>query len=303
MVQTIIFSLDRAIQLELLLKSIVDHDREQFLDVAILFSYTSASHEESYQVLMDRYPQFQWVAEERFHRKKIGPLANTYWHNYYWWLRYKYSRNVSSNFRKQLIGTMRSNKKDMVMFLTDDSMFYRDIKVPFYPIEQIRKKPKNCSFSLRHGTNIAGGNFGTAGELLYWSRFDEHEHPEWSFPFSVDGHIYSKKFLLEVFSKVWFKNPNTLEGNIACYVRERELLQSLFANTESCLVGFELNRVQNISNNNNLNISNQYLNYLFNKGYRMKISFDGQANRFFRPDKFRVEAEKENYAINIITLS
>lgn len=303
MVHTIIFSFDRAIQLELLLKSIITHDTDNVLDTSILYSYTSEEHEDSYRVLTERYPQFEWVLEKRFPKKRITPLFTSYWHNYYWWIKYKYSRSISSKFREQLIDTMKANRSDLVMFLTDDSMFFRDIKLPYHPVEEIRRKPETCSFSFRHGSNITGGNYGKVGDLLYWNRFDKQDHPEWSFPFSVDGHVYNKNYIKNIFERVWFKNPNTLEGNVACYVSEKKLLPTIFANTESCLVGFELNRVQNISNNNHLNINNQYLNYLFNKGYQMKISFDLKNNRFFRPDKFRVEAQKENYAINIITLS
>ncbi len=302
MVHTIIFSFDRAIQLELLLKSIITHDSDGILDTSILYSFTSDTHQESYQVLIHRYPQFNWVQEKRFPKKTVKPLFPAYWHNYYWWIRYRHNRTISSNFRKQLLNIVQDNKCEVVMFLTDDSMFFNRINVSAYPLKQIRENPHTSSFSLRHGSNIMGGNYSAINGLLYWNIFDKQEHPEWSFPFSIDGHIYNKEFIYTTFSKVWFKNPNTLEGNVACYIREKAILPTVYSNIESCLVGFELNRVQTVSNNNNLNISSQYLNYLFHKGYEMSISFDRQNNRFFRPDKFRVDALKENYAINIITL-
>ena len=141
MVHTIIFSFDRAIQLELLLKSIITHDSDAILDTSILYSFTSEAHQDSYDILINRYPQFNWVQEKRFPKKAVKPFFPAYWHNYYWWLRYKHNRVVSSNFRKQLLSIIQDNKCEAVMFLTDDSMFFNRIAVPTYPLEQIREKP------------------------------------------------------------------------------------------------------------------------------------------------------------------
>lgn len=303
MTHTIIFSFDRAIQLEVLLKSIEQYDGEKNLTVSVLYSYSTADHLKSYQQLSQKFSQVNWVEEKRFKKKPVLPIFPSYWHNYYWWLRYKYSRVYASHFRQQLLEIIRNNSASTVMFLTDDSMFFDEIRIPRVIIEKLEEKPTLCSFSLRHGRNLGGGNFVELDGYLYWNIYDPQEHPEWSFPFSIDGHIYEKDFIDKTFSKVWFKNPNTLEGNIACYVREKKILSTVYGNTKSCLVGFELNRVQTISNNNNLNISSNYLNTLFNNGYRMRIAFDPIKNQLFRPDKFRVDACREDSTINIITVS
>jgi hypothetical protein len=300
MINTIIFSFNRAIQLDLLLRSIVIHDEKKMLSVTVLYACSGQKYEQGYDVLKERFPQVQFIREEKFAPRFVLPFFPMYWHNYFWWIKYKHTRTVSGNFRKQLISLIADSEKEYVMFLTDDSMFYKSITILQPVLADIRKRPLQHSFSLRHGNNIMGGNFSYRNALLNWNVFGRHDHPEWSHPFSVDGHIYSKRFILKAFRKVWFKNPNTLECNIACYVKEKKFLSTVFSNKKSALVGFELNRVQDVNENHNLNIDNNYLNVLFNEGYHMRISFDESANTLFRPSSFRVDVCRERYLINIV---
>jgi hypothetical protein len=133
--------------------------------------------------------------------------------------------------------------------------------------------------------------------LIEWKRDDDHLHPEWSYPFSVDGHIYDIEVLIKILKKVIFKNPNTLEGNVACYVNEKKLFNNQIANIESCLLGFELNRVQSISANNNLNISSISLNKLFLSGYKLQLKYLLEKPHSFRPEIQSVTAIKNNDSI------
>jgi hypothetical protein len=299
MINTIIFSYNRAIQLELLIKSIITYNRHKLLNVSILYSYSDPDHKQGYDTLIKKWPQFNWVWEQRLPERFVMPYFPLYWHNYFWWLKYKHSRSVSGNFRNLLIRMIAESKDELVMFLTDDSMFYKTVAVPEMAVNEIKSNPSKFSFSLRHGTNIFGGNYSSQ-PAFNWNIYSKQKHPEWSHPFSVDGHIYGKSFMLHVMNKVWFKNPNTLECNLACYIREKKLVSMVYFNKESCLAGFELNRVQNISDNHNLNISNKYLNALFNNGYSMEIKFEESSNEFFRPLKFRVYACKGNELIDIV---
>ena len=54
---------------------------------------------------------------------------------------------------------MNENQSDYIMFLTDDSEFFRNIYVPQSSFELIFGNPDKYSFSLGHGANIAGGNY------------------------------------------------------------------------------------------------------------------------------------------------
>ena len=302
MINTIIFSYDRPIQLELLLRSMAQHDTDSLLRVSILYTFSGEEFKNGYDKLRLEYPAFSWIKEDRFNKKFVLPFLPVYWHNYYWWLRYKSCRTVASDFRKKLRSIITGGREKYCCFLTDDSMFYSPVSVPAPVLEHIEEDPFQFSFSLRHGQNIEGGIYEEKDDMLRWKVNTTGLAPEWSYPFSVDGHIYGRRFIESSLAKVWFKNPNSLEGNIACYAKEEKILSTIYCNKESSLVGFELNRVQEQCANNNLNIENKYLNSLFNEGYSMKIDFDKKLNRFFRPEKFRVDAFRETESINIITL-
>jgi len=301
-IRTIIFSFNRPIQLELLLKSIVKYDSFHFLKVSVLYGFSSSEYEAGYQKLMEQFPNVFWIREQKHSKTTVWPFFPLYWRNYYWWLKYKSSRYAESNFKYQLIQMLDWFQEELVMFLTDDSMFYKTISIPAFAVRSIQEKPEMYSFSLRHGENIEGGHFQYTNKLLQWNIYSGQDHHEWNYPFSVDGQVYGKSFIQRVIRKVNFKNPNSLEGNIACFIKDMHLLPIVFCNPVSCLVGFELNRVQNYCMNNNLNIDSKYLNSLFIDGYSMEINFDNNENSFFRPLKFQVNAVRENELLNIITL-
>jgi hypothetical protein len=260
--------MDRPLQLDLLLNSIQAYSCSGDFNISVLYATSSPSFHAGYKKLKKKFPQVTWVHEESFVSRLAIPLHSFYWHNFYWWIRYSNSRRLRSNFRKQLIEIVEQARERYIMFLTDDSMFYRTITVPSLVLVTIDNNPRHSSFSLRHGANIFGGNYQRNMEMLQWNVYHQQLHPEWNYPFSVDGHIYNKDFILRALKKVAFKNPNSLEGNLCCYIREKKYLSGIYSNETSSLVGFELNRVQNMSNNHHLGISGNYLNGLFEEGLR-----------------------------------
>jgi hypothetical protein len=74
-----------------------------------------------------------------------------------------------------------------------------------------------------------------------------------------------------------------LEANVAFYSSRRKLFSTVYAASENCLVGFELNRVQQIVNNHNLNIDPEKLNSYFLDGYQLNIDFQQAGDFQFRP--------------------
>lgn len=73
----------------------------------------------------------------------------------------------------------------------------------------------------------------------------------------------------------------------------------MYSNNKSVLIGFELNRVQNVNYNNNLNISNELLNSYYLKGYKLEIIFDLPEIHLFRPEIQCVKVTNENESIQI----
>ncbi len=299
MITTIIFSYNRAMQLELLLDSILKHDTLKLLNVHVLYSTSSLQYEKGYEILKNKYTFLTWYKEKTFNKKFVWPFLPPYWRNYYWWLKHNYNRNVQSNFKKLLISILKASKKETVMFLTDDSLFTENIFINKTILREIVDNGTLNSYSLRHGVNIWGGNFKEFNNYIKWDISHIHKHSEWHYPFSVDGHIYNKEVLIEIFRKVWFKNPNTMEGNVATYVKDKKLFSQMSANIQGSLLGFELNRVQTISENNNLDISSGTMNELYMNGYQLELKYAMLDSHLFRPELMKVFVVKND---DIITL-
>lgn len=293
MITTIIFSFNRAMQLELLLDSIKKYDTANQLELHILYATSSTDFEKGYDILKQKFTNCIWHKEKTFIKKFVCPLLPLlYWRNYYWWLKHKYNRYIQSNFNNEVQRIIAECNSKHIMFLTDDSVFVHPIELSPNLLNKVKKD--GYSYSLRHGANIVGGNFIYCDNFIEWNRKARQNHSEWSYPFSVDGHIYNKKTIQRILKIVIFNNPNTLEGNVACYVNKSNYFRLLIANTQSCLLGFELNRVQTINENNNLNIDNNMLNDLYLKGYKLNINYKINDIHFFRPELIHVMAIKND---------
>ncbi|MDR1720330.1 MAG: hypothetical protein LBR67_09485 [Dysgonamonadaceae bacterium] len=286
MIETVIFSRDRAMQLDLLLQSINRHDIDKRLNVNVLFSASEDAYRAGYALLREKYRNTSWIEEKEYSKPHLQSNFDVlYWHNLYWLLKYKRLRRNKTDFRAALIKLLAESEAKHIIFLTDDSVFYRDIILPDR-LQNIE------SFSLRHGANLSGGVYETTGDWISWDVYENDFATDWGYPFSVDGHIYPKDKLLHIINKILFNNPNTLEGNVACYVGEKRLFQRVFANEQSCLAGFELNRVQTVARNNNLEISQKLLNDYYLDGYTLNINYDKENVRTFRPEILKITVNK-----------
>jgi hypothetical protein len=299
MITTIIFSYNRALQLDELIKSILKYDIDKQLDLHVLFLYTDSNFYNGYLKIKKQYNKIEWHNEIRHESIFMLPFLPPYWHNYFWWFKYKHNRWIETDFRDKLHLILSGSDNKTVMFLTDDSLFYKDIKINQKIIDKIILNPESISYSLRHGENILNGKFKTLGNCINWTPFYNHENTEWEYPFSVDGHIYNKAFIHKILKKVFYKNPNTLEANVACYAREKNLFSEMYANNCSCLVGFEINRVQQIVKNKSLNIDEKLLNSYFINNYKLHIDFDMDKVNNFRPPIKSISLVKEDESVKL----
>jgi len=287
-IETIIFSRDRAMQLNLLLDSIVQFDTKKLLDINILYFTSSSLFKQGYEKLKLLYPKYKWYENTAYSIPNYTLNFNLlYWHNYYSWLKYKHLRNNKTNFKDLLVDILSKSPLSSVMFLTDDSFFYRNIEMP-------NVNDRISSISLRHGAQLTGGKYETFEDHIEWDVYQNDFFTDWGYPFSIDGHIYDRNIILKIARKLIFNNPNSFEGNVVGYVKSHHLFPSIAAMKTSCLVGTELNRVQTIVDNNHKNISQELMNNYFLDGYTLKILFDKDNPSYFRPDIQVVSVEKEN---------
>jgi len=285
----IVFSYNRALQLQAFLVSFYRHFSATALEVNVIYNSGGGDYETAYQQLITDFPQVRFTRRHKI--KRISPkYFFTYKKNIYRYFKHPNLRNHLTNFKELLEGIITASPFGTVTFFTDDSIFHRDIAIDAGIIREVENDAThNLVYSLRHGKNIAP-------QPLALHRYDDAnlswevsknksglEH--WTHTFSIDGHVYPRQLILPALKKLNYVNPNSLEGFVNDYlVKERpKTCRKLIFPEESVLIGFELNKVQTFANNNNLNFSTEFLNKKFMEGFMLRYVFDEANINDFRP--------------------
>lgn len=280
MLRIVIFSYDRAMQLDALLSSLFGRFNTNTFDIVILYNTSGDFYEEGYNLLRNRY------ASCKISFFKEGRRNYTYIHmllrpgNAYHFFKYKYLRDHKTDFKELLEHLIHDHNVNFIMFLTDDGYFYRDTNITPNIYEIINDDPENSSFSTRLGKNIVTipKRARQCGSYFTWDYYDTESLQDWSYPFSVDGVIYSSHFIYSVMKKILYINPNTFEGFLVGYVKRNRLLHRGFCYEKSTFVNLPLNKVQTLYCSESLEISKELLNRRFLAGYTLNYEFETEAH-------------------------
>jgi hypothetical protein len=290
---TQIFSFDRPAQLCLLLESINKYDKEKVLDVSIQYRCSGPAIHEGYEKLIAKHKNYCFIEEGSFSSPKlINPLHGYLYFNLLHWLSHKRYRYQKSDFRAILLKSLKNNPYPFIIFLTDDCLFYKDILINS-EITRLISQHNSLSYSLALGKNIKGGCFTEMKDHLSWKYNDEHEGRRWRYPFSVDGVIYNSQLISKLVSKTEFANPSTFETLLVGLNKEKKVFVNGFANKESCIVGFELNCVQNTFINKQMGIDPIKMNDAFLKDFNLNIEFYRENVSDYRPEVLKVSMQKD----------
>ena len=187
-VTCVIFSRNRALQLDALLRSIEKYSKSSF-DIIIQYS-CSSNHRNSYEVL-----------KERFNRVDNCKFVE------------------EQSFPSTLIEVIKSIKTQIVFFLVDDQVFVR----PFNIEDVITLVGRKSFFSLRLGRTITdfgiyemklAPNYIIEDKYLTWSWKKNKSQKDWGYQFSVDGTVYRSIDVLRASMAIPFKAPNSYEDNM-----------------------------------------------------------------------------------------
>lgn len=191
MINCLIFTKNRACQLDLLLESINEYLGTE-LDIHILAKATGEEYEEGYRRLTGRHlvPNFIWEEDGHF-KNQVMAILNSF--NHEW--------------------TLCFLDDDVVVDYIDVAPFLKHITADIN------------AFSLRMGTHITYCYpkdkpmelpkifMYPDGDLMEWNWSDGSL--DWGYPMSLGGNIYRAKWLKDFWSGLPFTGPNLIEGYMA----------------------------------------------------------------------------------------
>ncbi len=253
----VFFTFKRAILLDYAINALIKYAGHLIAyPINIIYHYDK-THHESYRYLEKKYKS----KVKFFKRSKKTLLPNFFKFfrilNLFWFIRYPAMLKNFDNFKDILEKILTIKKHNLVMLCTDDTIFYKKVKINSYVLNKIIKN-KKYFFRTNFGLGLKGlykakkNSFKFYGNkksnLIFWHSKDKNLNLHMKYHFQVEGAIYHKKSLLNFLSPILYHNPVTLE---AIGFREAKL-RGFFENTISEInrsaVTYEINSVQKVTN-------------------------------------------------------
>lgn len=305
MYHIIVFSFNRAMQCESVLRSILEHVKTPRLTLSVVWRATG-EHVDGYASLRRLYePKGVRFYEQSGHISFFRQVLPRLWmpRNLYHWLKYDYLRKAD-NFKPLLEQVIAETPADFVSFNTDDNIYYRDEVLPETAFRRIRNNPYCASYRVLVGSNLTASPAGLRreNEVFCWDYYDPAMHTCWAYPFAVDGTFYARTALLDVIHRVLYHNPVTLESYVNSYVAYHRLFRHGFSPLCSTEVGLPLNKVCRIVSNASGNINLGRLNELFLQGYELHYELpEAVEDRGIMPQRVLAVRGKERVALESLT--
>ena len=203
MITTLIFSKNRACQLDLLIRSLNRH-ADTAMQLNVLYDFSDADFESGYKRVMEKFPQVKFIKQR--------------------------------SFKKDVVDILSSAEK-YVCFLTDDDVMFGDFSMS--GLESLFAEVNPMSLSLRLGRNTiiqdpyldlvttmprnitifedkfmiwdikSVGNFEI--EIIENKVYNRYYACNFAMPVSLDGHLYKKQYLLPILKNITYYCTNTME--------------------------------------------------------------------------------------------
>ena len=247
MIRGIVFSKDRAMQLDALLRSIYFHCKDVgSIDIYVLYRTTDAIHTHQYIELSKLYPKIRFVFENDF-RQDLLSIINPYSSGgnairLYWFISklgeinfspgtflFRLWRGLIENtllFFVRIFLTFPAEER-FFFFLVDDNIFTNRFELRDV-LNKFKQRRDLIGFSFRLGENTTNCymndckqelpefiNIGENMLLFDWSRADQ----DFGYPLELSSSIYPINILLPLLVSISFQSPNTLEEKMAYHAR------------------------------------------------------------------------------------
>jgi len=248
--QLIIFSKNRACQLNLLLDSLKTNAPLLFDKISVLYKTDNEDYLYGYQKLFEKYPSIYFFNE--------------------------------NNFRKDLFKLI-DDEIEATTFMVDDAVVYNQILarkidiikpvVEDFVIFSLRLG-KNCNYSHPADLHYELGEHEVDGEYMTFD-YTKQQNGDFKYPLSTDGHIFNTTFIKDLLIEIDFRNPNTLEAFLQRFVVTDSIPKIVKSFTDSKLVSIPANLVNDSFNNRHglqFGISEKELNDKFLSGNEIDLT-------------------------------
>jgi hypothetical protein len=212
-ISCLVFSRNRPMQLDALLRSIETHAQALYGETTVLYRSDSPMHALAYLDCLKAHPRVE-------------------------------SQRQSSSFELDLREWFDRSSGDWIGFHCDDDLFYRS------PLVEPLPAADELCYALRLGKNTTFCHplgveqqvptaLEVCGAPWFWPAADH----DFGYPFSLDGHIYRRSSIGALLAELRFDSPNDFEHRGQLLMREPGWPKLIHAPYRSCVVSVPANRV------------------------------------------------------------
>jgi hypothetical protein len=268
MILVIVFSRDRALQLQATLESFVLQVPDAAMSkVVVLYRTTSARHESQYRALTQQFGGRVRFVEEVSFRNQVIDILN--------------GSSLGGDDASPSVNSGDSG--DHCLFLVDDNIFVRPIRLRDAQLA-LESNPDALGLSLRLGRNTTYCYSLSRPQAL--PRFSELENGllkfrwrgsdgDFGYPLEISSSMYGLHMLRDLISGLPFEGPSALESQLALRARHFSGRQpALLCSEHSVAFCTPVNRVQEVYDNRTgaaSRFSVENLADLFDQGMRIDV--------------------------------
>jgi len=266
-VVAIIFSKNRALQLDLCLRTLQLHcaDIHKISDVNVLYK-ANGHHRESYEILKREYPDVIFVEEQSF---------------------------------KQDLLNIVHNKSGILFSIVDDTVFVEDFLLANI-VSNLESNLDCLGFSLRLGLNCSFCfPYGKPQDIPATTKIDngvvnkynwQTAQLDFGYPLELSSSAYRLEDIMEILDNCDYHNPNSLEDRMAgCHIQVKP---NLLMYDKSVAFSNPLNKVQLDHPNKSGDIDADVLLQYFMAGYRINAEPFNQYKNTGAHELVNIEVKK-----------
>jgi len=244
MIDCLIFSKDRACQLELLLHSIGDNFKELGI-VSIIYKASNNKYSGAYDILISEYPKHNWILE--------------------------------NNLVCDMKSVVNSFTTPSSLILVDDEIVINDFDINYLDdvsddvhCISLRLNP-NITYS--HTSNVDSprpNNFICGADLNSWDWSEADNCSDWGYPSCINSHLYRTEFLKYWVNNMSYHSVNNFEAIWNTHRHNFRPIMCCFNESKTISIANNLTQTEyNNRHNNNEEYSLENLNNKFLEGHRI----------------------------------